>query len=474
MRHQYFLAALLLLATAPAALAQTEGVGIGTTSPDPAAALEVRSTTQGLLLPRLTLAQRDAFTASPTAPPVPGLVIYQTDSTPGLYAYDGAAWVRLGGDNLGNHTATLDVNLQDNALTGNGANLGTTVGLGVTAKGGLNIAQNVPGNNLLIGYQAGFYTTYGTSPTRTGYNNHFVGYQAGMNNNSASNNQFEGYQAGYLNTTGHGNLAVGIRALYTNQQNSYNTAIGDSALVKATGNQSSTSYSANFNTAVGFQAGYSTTTGSRNVFIGYKAGYNNTGGNSGTPNNGNGNVALGWQAGPATGTLTNAIAIGSMAQVSQSNSMALGGDGSTSRPAVNVGIGTSAPSQSLDVNGNLLLGTSTVPAKIYSRPAGLLRNMLALAYGQCGGSAGSIISGSGNYTVSRSGPGVYLITFSSGSGLTAVNFDDNAVVVSLYGASPGIVTARGVSGSTGVIQVYTFDANNLAADRTFSFTVFDR
>ncbi|GAB3831851.1 hypothetical protein GCM10028821_22410 [Hymenobacter jeollabukensis] len=107
----------MLLAAAPAALAQTAGsVGIGTTSPDLSAALEVRSTTQGLLLPRLTLAQRDALTASATAPPVPGLVIYQTDNTPGLYAFDGSAWVRLGADNLGNHTATQPLNLNGQKL----------------------------------------------------------------------------------------------------------------------------------------------------------------------------------------------------------------------------------------------------------------------------------------------------------------------------------------------------------------------
>jgi len=109
------LAALLLLATTPhLAQAQTGGVGIGTTTPAASAALEVRSTSKGLLLPRLSTAQRDALTASTTAPPVPGLLIYLTDGTPGLYAYDGAAWVRLGADNLGNHiaTQTLDLNAQ--------------------------------------------------------------------------------------------------------------------------------------------------------------------------------------------------------------------------------------------------------------------------------------------------------------------------------------------------------------------------
>ncbi|MVN76061.1 hypothetical protein GO988_06965 [Hymenobacter sp. HMF4947] len=73
---------LLALLLPLAAQAQTGGVGIGTITPDASAALEIKSTSQGLLLPRLSLVQRDALTASPTAPPVPGLVIYQTDNTP--------------------------------------------------------------------------------------------------------------------------------------------------------------------------------------------------------------------------------------------------------------------------------------------------------------------------------------------------------------------------------------------------------
>jgi len=132
MLNRYFIAPLAALAllTAPhLAQAQTAtgSVGIGTTTPNAAAALEIKSTSQGLLLPRLSLAQRTALTASATAPPVPGLVIYQTDNTPGLYAYDGAAWVRLGADNLGNHTATQNLNLGANQLVGNGGTAGLTV-----------------------------------------------------------------------------------------------------------------------------------------------------------------------------------------------------------------------------------------------------------------------------------------------------------------------------------------------------------
>ncbi|MGC6480120.1 MAG: tail fiber domain-containing protein [Flavobacteriaceae bacterium] len=68
-------------------------VGIGTNSPDASAALEIVATSnnKGILIPRLTEAQRNAI-----ASPATGLLIYQTDNTPGLYNYNGSNWVGFG------------------------------------------------------------------------------------------------------------------------------------------------------------------------------------------------------------------------------------------------------------------------------------------------------------------------------------------------------------------------------------------
>jgi hypothetical protein len=49
--------------------------------------VQIDSTTQGFLPPRMTLAQKNAI-----ATPAEGLIIYQTDGTKGLYLYDGASW----------------------------------------------------------------------------------------------------------------------------------------------------------------------------------------------------------------------------------------------------------------------------------------------------------------------------------------------------------------------------------------------
>jgi len=66
-------------------------VGIGTTNPNTSAALDITSTTKGLLIPRMTKTQRDAISS-----PATGLMIYQTDGTVGFYYYNGSSWSEVG------------------------------------------------------------------------------------------------------------------------------------------------------------------------------------------------------------------------------------------------------------------------------------------------------------------------------------------------------------------------------------------
>lgn len=61
-------------------------LGIGTGAVADSAAFEIESTTQGLRLPRMTTAQRDAI-----ATPAQGIVVYNT-TTNKLNFYTGAAW----------------------------------------------------------------------------------------------------------------------------------------------------------------------------------------------------------------------------------------------------------------------------------------------------------------------------------------------------------------------------------------------
>jgi len=73
------LLAILLLA-ANTAYAQGVAINKNGAAPDPSAMLDVQSTEKGMLVPRMTQAQRDAISS-----PAASLLIYQTNQTPGFY-----------------------------------------------------------------------------------------------------------------------------------------------------------------------------------------------------------------------------------------------------------------------------------------------------------------------------------------------------------------------------------------------------
>jgi len=142
-----------LVLAAPSVMAQGVGIGTGTTAPAASAMLEVASTTKGLLIPRLTTAQRTAISS-----PAQGLLVYQTDGTqPGFYyntsATTTASWLWLpdkasAGDNLGNGTATTAVKLNGNTLSNNG-----TGGFSLDNSGNATLTGNstVTGNSSVAG-----------------------------------------------------------------------------------------------------------------------------------------------------------------------------------------------------------------------------------------------------------------------------------------------------------------------------------
>jgi uncharacterized protein (TIGR02145 family) len=67
-----------------------QNVGIGTTTPNASAQLDVSSTTKGFLPPRMTADQRNAI-----ASPAEGLLIYQIDAPVGYYFFKIGVWTRL-------------------------------------------------------------------------------------------------------------------------------------------------------------------------------------------------------------------------------------------------------------------------------------------------------------------------------------------------------------------------------------------
>lgn len=77
--------------------------GIGTTTPDASAQLEVSSTTKGFLPPRMTAEQRDAI-----IDPADGLVIFQINGDSGLYVRVSGAWVKINISNGSDNYWSLD------------------------------------------------------------------------------------------------------------------------------------------------------------------------------------------------------------------------------------------------------------------------------------------------------------------------------------------------------------------------------
>ncbi|HEY4147285.1 MAG TPA: hypothetical protein VGM41_00080 [Chitinophagaceae bacterium] len=130
------LPALLLLSFSVSVDAQ---VGIGTATPNSSSALDITSTAGGLLLPRMTTAQRTAISS-----PATGLLVYQTDGTTGFYYNSGTpaspAWSFI--QNSGNANVTL----QGNTFNGASQLVQLNASTQLPAVSGVNLTSLNAGN----------------------------------------------------------------------------------------------------------------------------------------------------------------------------------------------------------------------------------------------------------------------------------------------------------------------------------------
>ena len=128
MRTLFFVSVAILFIN----LAQAQGVGIGTTTPSASAKLEISSTTQGFLPPRMTLAQRNLIPG-----PVAGLLIWCNDCTPTgvMQAFNGNAWANVGFSSaLISFTTTAISSIGGLTATG-GGNISSDGGFAVAFRG---------------------------------------------------------------------------------------------------------------------------------------------------------------------------------------------------------------------------------------------------------------------------------------------------------------------------------------------------
>ncbi len=265
-------------------------IGIGTNSPNASAALDISSTSQGFLPPRMTNNQMIAIATPPA-----GLIVWCTDcGTSGEQrVFNGAVWKDL--------TGTQGLPGADGALTawsktGNSGTVATTNFIGTTDDVDLVFKRN----NTIAGQIGASNTSFGLNALKsntTGFNNTANGQGALYSNTTGSSNTANGLQALYTNTTGFNNTANGYQALKSNTTGFNNTAVGYQALYFNTTGSS--------NTATGSGALNSNTTGNNNTANGYFALYSNTTGDYNTANGfgalllnslGSGNTANGFGA----------------------------------------------------------------------------------------------------------------------------------------------------------------------------------
>jgi trimeric autotransporter adhesin len=327
----------------------TDRVGIGTITP--AAALDVNG--------QIKISGGSPGTGKVLTSNAAGLATWQTPVSTG--------------DNLGDHIAKQNIQLNANWLSGDGGNEGVyvandgNVGIGQSSpankldvSGHINSTESykLDGTTVLVNTGTGnIYVGANAGVSSTGSYNVFAGSSAGYSNLGGYRNTFLGHEAGYSNTTANYNTALGDSALHNSSTGGWNAAVGSSALYYNTANYNSAlgsgalfnntsgvgnsalgrdalsdNTTANYSTAIGYAA-LTNSTGAGNTAIGASAGFNCTGG---------GNVFLGYLAG-YNETGSNKLYIAN----TQINPPLIYGDFSTGR----VGIRTTTPAGTLDVNG---------------------------------------------------------------------------------------------------------------------------
>lgn len=224
--------------------------------------------------------------------------------------------------------------------------------------GGGNFSGSLSASSYLLGGSLFAYGSFNlgnaffgfsANTSLTGANNTAIGQGALLSDTSGSSNTATGLNALGHNTTGGGNTGTGWGALGFNTAGVGNTAMGNQSLAYVAGS---------FNTGLGGFAGTPTTviataTGSGNTFLGNATTYGPT-------------------------NLNNATAVGSYAEVDASNALVLGsianvnGCGTEFTPcaSTNVGIGTTAPTTTLQVAGGDISTTTAGNGLIVKSPDG--------------------------------------------------------------------------------------------------------
>ncbi len=213
------------------------GINTDNSDPDASAMLDISSTDKGMLIPRMTSAQRTTINN-----PALGLLVFDTD-TESFWFHQTVGWQEL----INNVVHTISDADNDTKIQVEESPDEDIIRFDVAGTEKMRLKQNAndftqleflnANQSVFIGQGAGNYF-------QTGFNNIFMGIDAGSNKISGSGNTFLGGLTGVINSTGSDNTFLGYTA--GNSNNGSN------------------------NTFVGTGTGW--INGSGNVFLGYKAG----------------------------------------------------------------------------------------------------------------------------------------------------------------------------------------------------------
>lgn len=415
---------LLILALLSCVIVRAQNVAINNDAslPDNSAILDIKSSTKGLLIPRMNSTAIAAIVS-----PAKGLLVLDTlknqllvnmgsSLSPNWQNIVAASGWGLSGntgiDSAANFIGTTDAKpfiirvngvrsgyvdtITNNTSFGFRSLDSSTTGTWNTAIGFKSLSGNKTGeNNTGLGWGAlrfnssGSYNTasgtYGLYSNTTGSQNTALGQLAmysnisgGQNtvigsdalryNNTGSSNVGVGYTALYFNTTGYSNIAIGTGALFNTGNRSNLVAVGDSALFN-NGLGAVNPYEGTLNSALGSKALFANTTGYYNTATGANALRNNTTGAQNTANGtgvltsntiGGANTAMGLNAMFQNGTGNNNTAIGNFTLTTNTAGSGNTGLGTGALVANTVGNNNTTIGYASDVTANNLFNATAI------------------------------------------------------------------------------------------------------------------
>lgn len=503
MKNLFFI---LFLSVSISAAAQV-AINTDSSTPENSAMLDVKSTNRGLLIPRLTSAQRTAI-----ATPANGLMVYDIN-TASFWYFNGSAWQEIGAgaqnllsDNDGDTRVEVEQNPDEDMIR---FTLAATERLSVRPG---RLVLGLTNSNSIIGNQAGFDNITGSFNTAFGFGtliNDYSGDIDGSGNTAIGRGALGNFAAGNNNTAignnalfllggGNNNIALGYNSLDNSYNNNNCIAIGENALGGdfIVDNNIGIGRSAGFesfgsnNICLGNQAGVASY-GAENILIGREAGYHSYGNRSisigieaGRENYGEGNILMGYQAGYNHNGSSGSVIIGTQAGMSvESSSGSVGsvfvGDKagfSINNGSYNCFIGSESGYTNTSGYSNVAIGPRALyrntiksnlvaigDSALYNNGQGAINNFQGIEntgigskslYGNTIGTSNTAI---GSYALQNNSTG----NQNSASGLSSLinNQSGNYNTASGYASIQGNISGSSNTGS-GMYSLYYINSNN--------------